>query len=360
MKRAHNFSAGPAILPVSVLEETAQAVLNYNDTGMSIMEMSHRSADYDKVIKEAQADVLSIMNLSADDYSVLFLGGGASLQFTMIPQNFLKTKADYINTGAWSSKAIKEAKFLGETNVIASSEDKNFNYIPRDFKVNPDADYIHYTTNNTIFGTEFKDIPEVGNVPLVADMSSDMFSREYDWSKFAMIYAGAQKNIGPAGVTLVVVKKSWVEEANTNIPTMLKYKTHVSKDSMFNTPPTLPIFILGRTMKWIMQEGGLGAIQKMNEEKAAVLYDYMDANSDFYKGTVTNKDDRSLMNVTWNLQTPELEAKFIKEAKEQENMTNLKGHRDVGGIRASIYNACPKSSVEALVAFMDKFMKNNK
>ncbi len=360
MKRAHNFSAGPAILPVSVLEETAQAVLNYNNTGMSIMEMSHRSADYDKVIKDAQADVLSIMNLSADDYSVLFLGGGASLQFTMVPHNFLKTKADYINTGAWSTKAIKEAKFLGETNVIASSEDKNFNYIPRDFKVNPDADYVHYTTNNTIFGTEFKDIPEVGNVPLVADMSSDMFSREYDWSKFSMIYAGAQKNIGPAGVTMVVIKKAWVEEANTNIPTMLKYKTHVSKDSMFNTPPCLPIFVLGRTMKWIMQEGGLGAIQKMNEEKAAVLYDFMDANSDFYKGTVTNKDDRSLMNVTWNLLTPELEAKFIKEAKEQENMTNLKGHRDVGGIRASIYNACPKSSVEALVAFMEKFMKNNK
>lgn len=362
MNRAFNFSAGPAVLPVEVLEETRQAVYDFNGLGMSIMEMSHRSKEYDAVIKEAQADCLKIMNLSPDEYTVLFLGGGASMQFHMIPANFLKTKADYVNTGVWAKKAIKEAKFVGETNVIASSEDANFNYIPSNIAVNPDADYVHITTNNTIYGTEMKEshIPNAGNVPMVADMSSDLFALERDFSKYSLIYAGAQKNIGPAGVTLVVIKNSWLETAKTDMPTMIAYNTHAKEESMFNTPPCLPIYVVGRTFKWVMKQGGLKAIEEMNYRKANLLYDYMDANSDFYKPTVANKEDRSLMNVTFNLNTPELEAKFISEAKARYNMTNLKGHRSVGGVRASIYNACPIEWVEALVKFMGEFMAENK
>lgn len=361
MKRAHNFSAGPAILPIKVLEETAKAVVDFDNSGMSIMEMSHRSKEYDAVFKETQADALKIFGLSPDEYTVLFLGGGASVQFIMLPMNFLKTKADYVNTGAWSKKAIKEGKFVGEVNVAATSEDTNFNYIPKEFNFSGDADYVHITTNNTIFGTQFKEIPDVGNVPLVADMSSDIFSCERDFSKFSMIYAGAQKNIGPAGATMILIKNSWLEEnAIEEVPTMLKYKTHVDKGSMFNTPPCLPVFVIGRTFKWIFEQGGLKAIEENNIKKSNLLYDFIDANSDFFKGAVKNKEDRSIMNVTWNLPTPELEAKFVAEAKEKRNMTNLKGHRSVGGCRASIYNACPNESVEALVKFMEDFMKENK
>ncbi|MDQ1266468.1 MAG: phosphoserine aminotransferase [Bacteroidota bacterium] len=361
MNRAHNFSAGPAVLPVPVLEETAQAVLNYNNLGMSIMEMSHRSKEFDAVFVETQNDALKLMNLSKDDYTVLFLGGGASLQFIMVPMNFLSNKADYVNTGEWAKKSIKEAKYVGQCNVVASSEDKVFNYIPKDIKFNPDADYVHITTNNTIFGTRWNQMPDVGDVPLVADMSSDIFSRELDFSKFNLIYAGAQKNIGPAGVTMVVINKAWLEaKAKDTAPTMLKYKTHVEKDSMFNTPPCLPTYIVGRTFKWIMNQGGLAVIEANNIKKANLLYDFIDANSGFYKGTIPDKTDRSLMNVCWNLNTPELEAKFIAQAKERYNMTNLKGHRSVGGIRASIYNACPLSTVEALVKFMEEFMSENR
>ncbi|MFP4529512.1 MAG: 3-phosphoserine/phosphohydroxythreonine transaminase [Candidatus Kapaibacterium sp.] len=360
MKRAHNFSAGPAILPVEVLEESSQAVLNYNDLGMSIMEMSHRSKEYDQVFVDTQNDALKLMGLSPDEYTVLFLGGGASMQFIMIPMNFLKNKADYANTGAWSKKAIKEAKWVGNTNVVASSEEKTFNYIPKDIKWSEDADYAHFTTNNTIYGTRWNKMPEVGSVPLVADMSSDIFSRPVDFSKFSLIYAGAQKNIGPAGVTMVVVKNSFLETAKEGNPTMLMYKTHSAKGSMFNTPPCLPVYVVGRTFKWIMRQGGLEAMEERNNEKAALLYDYIDAHNDFYKGTVPNKEDRSIMNVTWNLPTADLEKKFIEEAKARYNMTNLKGHRSVGGCRASIYNACPKESVEALVKFMEEFMKENK
>ncbi len=361
MKRAHNFSAGPAILPVEVLEATSKAVLDYNDLGMSIMEMSHRSKEYDVVFKEAQSDALKIMGLSPDEYTVLFLGGGASLQFLMIPMNFLSNSADYINTGAWSKKAIKEAKWVGKVNVAASSDEKNFNYIPKQYNFDPNADYVHITTNNTIYGTEWKSIPETGNVPLVADMSSDIFSHEMDFSKFSLIYAGAQKNIGPAGVTMIVLKNSWLEaKGKADAPTMLNYKTHTEKESMFNTPPCLPVYVVGQTFKWIQKQGGLKAIEERNIAKAQLLYDYIDANLDFYRGAVANKEDRSLMNVTWNLNTPELEAKFIAEAKARYNMTNLKGHRSVGGCRASIYNACPKESVEALVKFMEEFKKENK
>lgn len=361
MKRAYNFSAGPAVLPIPVLEATAKASLDFNNLGMSIMEMSHRSKEYDEVFVQTQLDGLKVLGLSPEEYDVLFLGGGASLQFIMLPMNFLHTSADYINTGNWSKNAIKEAKFVGKVNVAASSDDKNFNYIPREFNFDPNADYVHYTTNNTIFGTRFSFIPEVApNVPLISDMSSDFMSRPMDYSKFAMIYAGAQKNIGPSGVTMIVIRKDFAEKAKEAVPTMLKYKTHLDKGSMFNTPPTLNTYIVGQVFKWIMNQGGLEAIEQHNIKKAGLLYDFMDANNDYYKPTVTNKDDRSLMNVTWNLATPELEAKFISEAKAKHNMTNLKGHRVVGGVRASIYNACPIEAVEALVKFMEEFKKENK
>lgn len=360
MNRAYNFSAGPAVLPYEVLEEAAQAAVNFNNLGMSIMEMSHRSKEYDAVIKEAQSDCLKIMNLSPDEYDVLFLGGGASLQFLMVPMNFLKTQADYVSTGAWSKKAIKEAKFCGKCNIVASSEDKNFSYIPKTMQFNPDADYVHITTNNTIFGTEWKAIPDTGNVPLIADMSSDIFAIERDFSKFSLIYAGAQKNIGPAGVTMVVVKKSFLETRKEGVATMLDYKIHADNETMYNTPPCFPVYVVGRTFKWIMKQGGLAAIQANNEKKAKVLYDLFDTYPDFYIGTVKDPVDRSLMNVTFNLPTPELEAKFIAEAKAKHNMTNLKGHRSVGGVRASIYNACPIEWVEALVDFAIGFMKENK
>lgn len=361
MNRAFNFSAGPAVLPYEVLQEASQAALDFNGLGMSIMEMSHRSKEYDAVIKEAQADCLKIMNLSEEEYSVLFLGGGASLQFYMVPANFLINKANYVLTGVWAKKAAKEAKFVGNTNIIASSEDKNFNYIPKNIQVEQDADYVHITTNNTIYGTEYKEnhIPDVGNVPLVADMSSDLFALRRDFSKYHLIYAGAQKNIGPAGVTMVVIKKSWLEKGRKELPTMINYETHIKEASMFNTPPCFPVYVVGRTFKWILKQG-LEAIEENNYKKANLLYDFMDANSDFYKPTVTDKEDRSLMNVTFNLNTPELESIFIEEAKKRHNMTNLKGHRSVGGVRASIYNACPIEWVEALVRFMEEFMKENK
>ncbi len=357
--RAHNFFAGPAVLPVPVIEAAKEAAYDFAGLGMSILEISHRSKDFDAVVQKAQADALEIMGLSADEYAVLFLGGGASLQFAMVPMNFLRTKADYINTGEWASKAIKEAKMMGETVVVASSEDAKFNYIPKNPVFSADADYVHYTSNNTIYGTEFKTTPNVGKLPLVCDMSSDILSRRLDFSKYSLIYAGAQKNLGPAGVTLVIVKKAWVEEkAKSDIPTMLKYKTHVAKESMFNTPPVFPIYVVGKTFEWIKNEGGLDVIQARNEKKAALLYDIFDAYPEFYKGTVV-KEDRSLMNVTFRLPSEELEEKFIGEAKKQK-MFGLKGHRSVGGCRASIYNACPVASVEALAKFMEKFMAENK
>lgn len=358
--RAHNFFAGPAVLPLSVVEAAKDAAYDFSGLGMSIMEISHRSKEFDAVIQKAQADVLELMGLSAEDYAVLFLGGGASTQFAMLPMNFLHRKAEYINTGEWASKAIKEANMMGETVVVASSEDANFNYIPRNPVFSGDADYVHFTSNNTIYGTEFKGTPDTGDVPLVCDMSSDIFSRELEFSRYSLIYAGAQKNLGPAGVTLVVVKKSWIEEkAKTDIPTMLKYKTHVAKDSMFNTPPVFPIFVVGKTLEWIKSEGGLAVMQERNEKKAALLYDMFDNLSDFYKGAVPEKDDRSLMNVTFRLPSEELEATFIAEAKAL-NMYGLKGHRSVGGCRASIYNACPVESVEALAKFMETFYAAHK
>jgi phosphoserine aminotransferase len=360
MARAHNFFAGPAVLPLSVLEETRDAVIDYAGLGVSIMEISHRDKTFEKVVTEAQADALALMGLSADEYAVVFLGGGASLQFAMVPMNFLQKKADYVNTGEWASKAIKEAKLLGEVTEVASSKATNFNQLPKNIKYSGDADYVHITTNNTIFGTEWKTDPDVGTVPLIADMSSDMLSMKRNFKKYNLIYAGAQKNLGPAGVVIVIIKKAWMEaKAKQNVPSMLKYKTHVDAGSMFNTPPCLPVFVVGRTLKWIIKEGGLEAIQARNQKKAKLIYDIFDTHPEFYKGSVVNKEDRSLMNVTWNLPTPELEEKFIAEAKPKK-MLGLKGHRSVGGMRASIYNACPIESVELLAKYMEEFYKANK
>lgn len=359
MKRIHNFSAGPAILPVSAIEASSMAIIDYKKKGMSIMEMSHRSKEIVDLFDETTSNILKLTNLSSDDYSVLYLGGGASLQFAMVPMNFLNSSADYLNTGTWSKKAIKEAKMIGNTNVVASSEESNFNYIPKDYKINSDADYFHYTTNNTIFGTRVLNTPETGKVPIVVDMSSDIFSRRLDFSKYNLIYAGAQKNIGPSGVTLVIVKKKWVEDhAKSDLSTMLKYSTHIEADSMFNTPPVLPVFVINETLKWIENSGGLSQIEIENNKKASLLYDFIDKSDGFYYATVKDKDDRSIMNVTYKLANEELESKFFSQA-ESYDLSGLKGHRSVGGIRASIYNAQPYESVEALVNFMEKFQSEN-
>ena len=359
MARAHNFNAGPAILPVQVVKETAEAIIDFNGTGMGLMEVSHRSKEFDAVIKEAQNDCLKIMKLSPDEYDVLFLGGGASMQFLMVPYNFMNKESDYLVTGVWAKKAWKEGKFFGKANVAATSDDSNFNYLPKSFNFSPDADYVHITTNNTIYGTEWKSLPDTGNIPLVADMSSDFMGMDFDYSKCSLIYAGAQKNVGPSGVTIVVIKKSWLaSKGKSDIPTMMNYKTHTENESMFNTPPCLPVFTVGRTFKWILEQGGVAAVQANNDKKAKLIYDVIDAYPEFYKGAVKNAEDRSLMNITWNLTTPELEAKFISEAKAL-NMIGLKGHRSVGGVRASVYNACPIESADALAKFMVEFRKNN-
>lgn len=365
MNRAHNFFAGPAVLPVEVLEKARDAAWDFNNLGVSILEISHRSKDFDQVIKEAQADCLEIAGLSAADYSVIFVGGGASQQFLTVPMNFLNKKAEYITTGEWATKAYKEAVWVAKQRNLtikktATSEDKNFNYIPKGWKVDDDSDYIHITTNNTIYGTEMKDTPNV-NIPLVADMSSNMFSRKYDFSKYSLIYAGAQKNIGPAGVVVVIVKKEWLDKcAYPDVPTMLNYKTHVKAESLFNTPPVFPIYVVGQTLKWILNKGGLGKIEEMNAEKAGYIYGAIDSMNDFYKGSVKDPIDRSFMNITFNLLTLELEDKFVKEAKEKHNMLGLKGHRSVGGVRATVYNACPMESAKALAKYMEEFYKANK
>lgn len=358
MNRIHNFSAGPGVLPVPVLESTKNVVQEYLGLGMSIMEMSHRSKPIVALFDEAKDNVLNLMNLSKDDYSVLFLGGGASLQFAMVALNFIKTTADYVNTGTWASNAIKEAKKVGNVNLAGSSEDQNFNYIPKNLKLSDNADFLHFTSNNTIFGTRFNSIPET-NAPLICDMSSDMFSRELDYSKFSLIYAGAQKNIGPSGATMVVVKNEFLNAANTDLLTMLSYQTHVKAESMFNTPPVFPVYVINETLKWIISEGGLKAIEDRNTHKAGLIYNLIDELPNYYKGSVTHKEDRSLMNVTFNLPSEELEAKFIKEATAK-NLDGLKGHRSVGGVRASIYNACPVASCQALADFMKEFYTNNK
>jgi len=358
--RVHNFSAGPAVLPEEVLKEIQENLVDYKGNGLSVLEMSHRSKQYMEIIESASARLLKIMGLG-DDYKALFLQGGASSQFFMIPLNFCADDkvANYIDTGVWSTKAIKEVKILGKKlHIAATSEDKDFTYIPKEWKISENAAYLHITTNNTIRGTEWKIDPEVpAGIPLIADMSSNFLSKPMDFSKYDMIYGGAQKNIGPAGATFVVLKKSMLEKINPNLPSMMNYDTHVSKDSMFNTPPTFAIYVIGEVLKWIDGNGGLMGMLKINEEKAAYIYDVIDG-TDFYTGTVV-KEDRSLMNIPFRLPTEELEKKFIAEAAAN-NMFNLKGHRSVGGCRASVYNSLPMDSAKVLAKFMLDFEKVNK
>ena len=359
MSRVYNFSAGPAVLPEEVLKEAAAEMLDYKGCGMSVMEMSHRSQVFDDIIKEAEQDLRDLMHIP-DNYKVLFLQGGASQQFAMIPMNLMKNKvADYIVTGQWAKKAYQEAQKYGKVNKIATSEDKTFSYIPdcSDLPVSPDADYVYICENNTIYGTKFKTLPNTKGKTLVADVSSCFLSEPVDVTKYGIIYGGVQKNIGPAGMVISIIREDLItDEVLEGTPTMLKYKTHADAGSLYNTPPAYGIYICGKVFKWLKKQGGLEAIKERNEKKAKILYDYLDE-SKLFKGTVVPKD-RSLMNVPFITGNKELDAKFVKEAKEA-GFENLKGHRSVGGMRASIYNAMPVEGVEKLVEFMKAFEKEN-
>jgi phosphoserine aminotransferase len=351
--KKHNFYAGPSILPQFTIDETIKGIKDFAGTGLSVMEISHRSKQFIAVVDEAVALFKELLKIP-EGYSVLFVGGGASLQFAMVPFNLMKKKAAYLNTGVWAKKAIKEAKLFGEVNVVASSEDANFNYIPKGFRIPDDVDYFHITTNNTIYGTEIHEDFDV-NVPLVADMSSDIFSRPIDVSKYAIIYGGAQKNLAPSGVTFVIVKNEILGHVERQIPTMLNYQTHIDAESMFNTPPVVPIFAALQTLKWLKAQGGLAAMQKINIHKAGLLYDEIDRNP-LFKGTVAKKEDRSLMNICFVMNDgyEALEQDFNDFAA-QKGMLGIKGHRSVGGFRASTYNALPVESVQALVDTMREF-----
>ncbi len=360
MKRVYNFSAGPAVLPEEVLREAAEEMLDYQGTGMSVMEMSHRSKTIEGMMNEAAQDLRDLLKVP-DNYKILFLQGGASQQFAMVPMNLMKNRvADHLNTGQWAKKAISEGKLYGKINVVASSEDQNYSYIPdlKDLKFSEEADYVYICHNNTIFGTKFNELPEVGDKPLIADMSSDFLSEPIDVSQYVLIFAGAHKNVGPAGVVIVIIREDLItEDVLPGTPTMLKYKVHLDNNSAYNTPPVYGIYICGKVFKWLKKLGGLEAMQKINEEKAAILYDYLDASA-MFRGTVAKKD-RSLMNVPFVTGSEELDAKFIKEAKAA-GFENLKGYRTVGGMRASIYNAMPIQGVKDLVEFMRKFEAENK
>ena len=359
MKRVYNFSAGPAVLPEEVLQEAAAEMLDYRGTGMSVMEMSHRSKAYQQIIDEAEQDLRDLMNIP-DNYKVLFLQGGAHLQFSMIPMNLMKNGvADYIITGQWAKKAYEEAKKYGTANAIASSADKTFSYLPdcEDLPISPDADYVYICENNTIYGTKFHTLPDTKGKLLVSDVSSCFLSEPVDVSKYGIIYGGVQKNIGPAGVVIVIIREDLItEDTLPGTPTMLKYKTHADNGSMYNTPPAYGIYICGKVFKWIKKMGGLAVMKERNVKKAEILYNYLDS-SKMFKGTVVKKD-RSLMNVPFVTGNPDLDAKFLKEAAEA-GFVNLKGHRIVGGMRASIYNAMPIEGVEKLVAFMKAFEEAN-
>ena len=355
MSRVFNFSAGPAVLPEPVLQEAAAEMLNYRGTGMSVMEMSHRSKAYQAIIDEAEADLRSLMSIP-DNYKVLFLQGGASQQFAAVPMNLMKNGvADYIITGVWAKKAWQEAKLYGKANAIASSADRNFSYIPdcSDLPISEDADYVYICENNTIYGTKFHQLPNTKGKDLVADVSSCFLSEPVDVRKYGMLYGGVQKNIGPAGVVIAVIREDLIrEDVHPLTPTMLRYKTHADNGSMYNTPPAYGIYICGKVFKWLQNQGGLEAMKALNEKKAAILYDFLDS-SELFKGTVEKKD-RSLMNVPFVTGNTELDAMFVKEA-EKAGFVNLKGHRTVGGMRASIYNAMPIEGVEKLVQFMADF-----
>ena len=359
MSRVYNFSAGPAVLPEEVLKAAAEEMMDYKGTGMSVMEMSHRSKAYDKIIKDAEADLRELMDIP-DNYKVLFLQGGASQQFAMIPMNLMKKKkAAYIVTGQWAKKAYQEAKLYGEAIEAASSADQTFSYIPdcSDLDIPEDADYVYICENNTIYGTKFKTLPNTKGHTLVADVSSCFLSEPVDVSKYGVIYGGVQKNIGPAGVVIVIIREDLItEDVLPGTPTMLRYKTHADADSLYNTPPAYGIYICGKVFQWLKKQGGLAAMKEYNEKKAKILYDFLDG-SKLFRGTV-RKEDRSLMNVPFVTGSEELDAKFVKEAKEA-GFENLKGHRSVGGMRASIYNAMPIEGVEKLVEFMRKFEADN-
>jgi phosphoserine aminotransferase len=360
VSRVYNFSAGPAVLPEEVLKEAADEMLDYRGTGMSVMEMSHRSKAYDTIIKTAEADLRELMNIP-DNYKVLFLQGGASQQFAMIPMNLMKNRvADYIVTGQWAKKAYKEAQKYGKVRAVASSEDKTFSYIPdcSDLDIDEDADYVYICENNTIYGTKFKTLPNTKGKTLVADVSSCFLSEPVDVTKYGVIYGGVQKNIGPAGVVIVIIREDLItEDVLPGTPTMLQYKIHADAESLYNTPPAYGIYICGKVFQWLKKMGGLEVMKERNEKKAKVLYDFLDS-SELFKGTV-RKEDRSLMNVPFVTGDADLDAKFVKEAKEA-GFENLKGHRSVGGMRASIYNAMPIEGVEKLVEFMKKFEAENK
>lgn len=354
ISKVHNFSAGPGILPPEVLQQAAEACINFDGLNLSLLEISHRSKNYEKVMLEARNTVKELFGVG-DEYEVLYLGGGASLQFAMIPYNLLKEggSAAYVNTGVWATKAIKEAKLIGNTKVIASSEDKKFTYIPKGYAIPADADYLHITSNNTIYGTQIKEFPKC-DIPLVCDMSSDIFSRKVDAGKFALIYAGAQKNMGPAGSTMVMVRKDVLGKSGRKMLSMLDYQVHIKGDSMYNTPPVFPVYVTLLTMQWLKKNGGIEWIEKLNQQKADAIYNEIDRNSLFY-GTV-EKADRSNMNVCFLLNKPELENEFDKFCNEA-NLSGLRGHRDVGGFRASLYNALPLESVHVLVDVMKEFEK---
>ncbi len=359
MKRVYNFSAGPAVLPEPVLKQAADEMLCYKNTGMSVMEMSHRSKDFEEIINSAEADLRKLMNIP-DNYKVLFLQGGGTTQFSMVPMNLMKNKsADFIMTGAWTEKAYEEAARYGKANIIASSQDKDYTYIPdlNNLNISEDADYVHICQNNTIYGTKYSKLPDVKGKVLVSDMSSCILSEPVDVSKFGLIFAGAQKNVGPAGVTIVIIRDDLItEDYNPQTPLLMQYALQAKKKSMYNTPPTYAIYICGLVFKYLLSIGGVEEMFRLNMKKAKILYDYLDS-SKMFRGTV-RKEDRSLMNVTFVTDSEELNAKFIAEAKKV-GLVNLKGHRSVGGMRASIYNAMPYEGVEALVEFMKKFEGEN-
>ena len=356
--RIYNFSPGPATLPQEVLAQAAKDIVNYNNIGIGLIELSHRSKAFMEVAQEAESLIRELMSIP-ENYKILFLQGGASTQFAMVPLNLLAPdkKGTYLNTGTWAKKAIKEANIVAKAQVAYSSEGSSFDHVPSDgdYTVDDDSEYLYFVSNNTIYGTQFAEFPKSDKM-LVSDMSSDILSRPFDISPFGLIFAGAQKNMGPAGVTVVIIREDLLDRAPENLPTMFRYKTHADKGSMFNTPPCFAIYVVGLVAKWLKKQGGVQAIEKINREKAALLYDMIDS-TDFYKGHA-RKDSRSLMNVTFNLPTPELEAKFIKEASEN-GLDGLKGHRSIGGCRASIYNAFPKQGVVDLVDFMKEFERKN-
>ncbi|MDD5569998.1 MAG: 3-phosphoserine/phosphohydroxythreonine transaminase [Bacteroidales bacterium] len=357
MKKVHNFNAGPCVLPKPAINAAIEALKDFKGSGMSVIEISHRSKDWEAVMTESEALWKELLNIP-DGYRVLFLGGGASTQFCYVPFNLMNKKAAYLETGVWANKALKEAKYFGEVAIVASSKESVYNHIPKGFTIPTDADYFHITTNNTIYGTEIKEDMN-SPIPLVADMSSDIMSRPVDVSKYALIYGGAQKNVGPAGVTFVIVKESALGKVERPIPTMVDYRTHIKEGSMFNTPPVFSILVMNETLKWVKSLGGLKVMQKLNQEKAAILYDEIDRNK-MFKGTIVDKADRSLMNICFvmNDEYKDKEEEFMNVAKAN-GMVGIKGHRSVGGFRASTYNACPKESIQALVDCMKEFEAKN-